>query len=289
MSRVVICHGIGYQYKHAETVLTEWYKALRVGMTDAARPVPDAGDVAAVYYGSCFRSRGVKGGGVDDELANIPAFQIGDVRDPLELELLEAFAEGTDTPLPGGKGIGQIALRRLERYEGLGKPMGRTVIWMIRQVRRYLDASDTVRACAQQRFERVVTPDTRVVIGHSLGSVVAYEALRAHPEWNVHTFISLGSPLGLRAVRHRLLPTPISEGNALPPVARWVNVAAKDDPIALVKHLAPAFGDVDDRPVVNLPWHSPGKYFLGSHSVVRYLTTEEVAEAVATALRATER
>lgn len=287
MSRVVVCHGIGYQYKHSESILTEWYDALRVGMTDAAHPVPDARDIAVVYYGSCFRSRGTKGG-VDDELGDIPPLRIGDVRDPLELELLEAFASGTEAPLPGGKGLGQMALRRLEQSEGLGKPAGRVVIWMVRQVRRYLDPDDTVRTCAQRRFERVVTPDTKVVIGHSLGSVVAYEALRAHPEWNVHTFISLGSPLGVRAIRDRLLPTPPKDGEGFPPVTRWVNVAAKDDPIALVKQLAPVFGDVDDQPVVNLPWHHPGKYVFGSHSVLRYLTTGEVADAVAGALLATD-
>ncbi|MFG3354530.1 alpha/beta fold hydrolase [Streptomyces sp. NPDC048001] len=289
MSRVVVCHGIGYQYKHRETWLTEWYDALRVGLTDAALPVPEAGDVSAVYYGSCYRARGGKGN-VDNELADIPPLRIGDLNDPLELELLEAFAEGTEVPAAGGKGLGQMALRRLERSERLGQPAGRSVLWMIRQVRRYLDANDTVRACAQQRFERVVTPETRVVIGHSLGSVVGYEALRAHPEWNVHTFVSVGSPLGIRAVYDRLLPSSPAAGDGISSVSRWVNVAAKDDPVALVKHLGPVFGEeVEDRPVVNLPWYNGRKYAFGSHSVLHYLTTAEVAEAVAGGLRAEER
>jgi pimeloyl-ACP methyl ester carboxylesterase len=33
-----------------------------------------------------------------------------------------------------------------------------------------------------------VRADTAVLIGHSLGSVVAYEALCAHPEWSVRAF-----------------------------------------------------------------------------------------------------
>jgi pimeloyl-ACP methyl ester carboxylesterase len=37
---------------------------------------------------------------------------------------------------------------------------------------------------------------TRVVVAHDLGSVVAYEALCDHPELNVETFITLGSPIG---------------------------------------------------------------------------------------------
>lgn len=43
-----------------------------------------------------------------------------------------------------------------------------------------------------------VDADTRVVVGHSLGLVVAYEALCAHPQWPVQALVTLGSPLGRR-------------------------------------------------------------------------------------------
>ncbi|MET9732806.1 hypothetical protein ABZZ79_19810 [Streptomyces sp. NPDC006458] len=287
MSHVVMCHGIGYQYKHRETSRTEWYEALRKSLTDAALPVPAPELVDAVFYGNCYRSRKGKGAVTEDEFADIPDFTADDVTLPLESELLEAFAEGLDVPTGGGKGLTQAALRKLEKSEKLGRPASGVVIWLVRQVRRYLDAEDSVRACAQQRFERVVTPDTRVVVAHSLGSVVAYEALCAHPEWNVDTFVTLGSPLGLGLVQDRLR---VPDGVTWPQVNRWVNIAADEDPIALVKKLGPAFGDrVEDRLVVNTPWYSPGKYALGGHSVMRYLSTAELAEAVGDSLSATER
>ncbi|MEU3326819.1 alpha/beta hydrolase [Streptomyces albus] len=291
MSHVVMCHGIGYQYKHRETSLTEWYGALRTSMSDAAHPVPEPERVSAVFYGNCYRSLNTKSVGTDDEFADIPPLRAGDVRDPVESALLDVFAQGTEAPAPGGKGATQAALRRLERSEALGRPSSRVVIWLVRQVRRYLDADDTVRACAQQRFARVVTPDTKVVVAHSLGSVVAYEALCAHPEWNVDTFVTLGSPLGLGLIRERLRPAPGEDGgHTWPHVGRWINVAADEDPVALVKKLGPVFGDkVEDRLVVNLPWFDPKRYVLGGHSVMRYLTTGEVADAVAEALRAQKR
>ncbi|MDA5280936.1 hypothetical protein ACWGHM_32970 [Streptomyces sp. NPDC054904] len=286
MSRVVMCHGIGYQYKHRETELTAWYEALRLGMTDTAVAVPPADQVSAVYYGNCYRSLGTKGADTDeDEFALVPPLREGDVRDPLEHVLLEAIAAGLDAPAVTGRGMAQAALRRLESSPVLGLPPARVVIWLVRQVRRYLDEQDTVRGCAQERFARVVTPETRVVVAHSLGSVVAYEALcAARPGWNVDTLITVGSPLGIRAVRERLAPAPGPDGGPpWPNVARWINVAADEDPVALVKGLGPVFGDrVEDRLVVNA---GPSRFVLGGHSLLRYLTTGEVAEGVAEALR----
>ncbi|MFF7943122.1 hypothetical protein ACFZC5_25715 [Nocardia gamkensis] len=256
-------------------------------MTDASLPVPSPDLVSSVFYGNCYRSLNTKGVPSENEFTDIPHLRIGDVRDPLEGALLEAFAEGTQPPAPDGKGMTQAALRRLEKSDALGRPPARVLIWLVRQVRRYLDADDSVRACAQQRFARVVAPETRVVVGHSLGSVVAYEALCSdHPDWNVDTFITLGSPLGLGLVQERLIPAPSPDGRkCFPLVKNWINIAATDDPIALVKKLEPAFGDcVDDRLVVNTAWHHPGRYTLGGHSVMRYLTTGEFAEAIGRAL-----
>jgi hypothetical protein len=286
MAHVVMCHGIGYQYEHRETAFTDWYDALRISLTDAALPVPPPERVSAVFYGNCYRSKG-KGADSDDEFADIPNLKSGDVDDPFERELLEAIAEGTEEPADGGKGVVQSALRRLEKSERLGRPPAKAAIWLVRQVRRYLDPEDTVRDCAQQRFARVVTPDTRVVVAHSLGSVVAYEALCAHPEWDIDTFVTLGSPLGLAEIRDRLRP---EGGKTWPHVRRWVNIAADEDPVALVKELAPLFDErVEDRPVVNLPRYKPGRYALGGHAVTRYLTTADLAEAVGAALGAGER
>ncbi len=292
MAHVVMCHGIGYQYKHRASSLDGWYEALHTGMTDAALAVPEPEQVSAVYYGNCYRTlAGTKGAADADEFDGIPPLHAGDVRDPLEWALLEAFAEGTEEPPRDGKGAGQAALRRLEGSARLGRPPARVVIWLARQVRRYLDPADTVRACAQQRFARVVTPDTRVVVAHSLGTVVAYEALCAHPEWKVDTFVTLGSPLGVGEIRERLVPRPGADGTLpWPNVGQWINVAAEEDPIALRKELAPAFGErVRDRLVTNTARLHPARYVLGGHSLLRYLTTVEVAEAVSLALADSER
>ncbi|KOU89143.1 hypothetical protein ADK90_34750 [Streptomyces sp. XY413] len=277
MAKVVMCHGIGYTYQHRDGMHSEWYKALRTGMIDTGfEPVEETG-VAAVYYGNCFRSAGSKSATGPDEFAGLPNYGPVDLRADLELELLRALAENTEAAQAGTKGAVQSLLRRLERSKLLGDVPAKAIIWMIKQVHRYL-TEEALREAVQARWDGVVTSDTRVVVAHSLGSLVAYEALCAHPEWEVDTLITLGSPLGLGAISSRLRP-PLVRGQEAqwPGVRRWINIAAVEDPVALVKELAPLFGkDIEDMPVRN------GRFAM--HSVLRYLTTAEAAKGIADGL-----
>jgi pimeloyl-ACP methyl ester carboxylesterase len=158
-----------------------------------------------------------------------------------------------------------------------------------RQVRRYLTGPG-IRAAVQDRVCAAVSADTRVLVGHSLGSVVAYEALCANPQWPVQTLVTLGSPLGIRSlIFDRLaapvpatMPAPAIMPDGRPPgawpggVTAWTNVADRGDVVALVKDLRPLFGDrlagwlVDNGP--------------HAHAVQPYLTAAETGAAIAAGL-----
>lgn len=65
-----------------------------------------------------------------------------------------------------------------------------------------------------------------IVISHSLGTVVSYEALHDWPG-EVPLFVTVGSPLAMRTVvRPRLRPTPACTP---PGVRRWLNFWDRDD------------------------------------------------------------
>ncbi len=63
---------------------------------------------------------------------------------------------------------------------------------------------EQVRAYALDKVAKLIDPDTRVLVGHSLGSVVAYEAAHrlAQP---LPLLVTLGSPLGLRTIIYERL------------------------------------------------------------------------------------
>ncbi|OEJ93912.1 serine aminopeptidase domain-containing protein [Streptomyces thermolilacinus] len=88
-----------------------------------------------------------------------------------------------------------------------------------------------------------------VVVGHSLGSVAAYEVLaeRGRP---VDLFVTLGSPLGVTEVQDLLAASP-----AVPPgTALWLNASDARDLVALDHTLRPDYaprGRVTDLLVAN--------------------------------------
>lgn len=120
-----------------------------------------------------------------------------------------------------------------------------------------------------------------VVIGHSLGSVIAYDGLINHKN-NTKTFITLGSPLGLYTVMaemkrlNHIDPLPIPKS-----LERWENFRDRVDPVALTKYLHGHYkGDItpQDHWVDNIDNDT------NPHSLPGYLKTRKVRNVVAEAL-----
>ncbi len=75
-----------------------------------------------------------------------------------------------------------------------------------------------------------------MLISHSMGTIIAYDALRELGQENsqvrIAHFITIGSPLGMPHVRHNIIE---EWGQARTPsnVDRWSNLADKRDPVAI--------------------------------------------------------
>lgn len=281
MSRVVLVHGIGQQYKGEETLLADWYPALADGMTLASDVRLPREDVSMAFYGDLFRPAGHRGLG-------IPELDASDVSDDMERDLLIqwwTYAAEIDPRVPGPDAPARLrtphlvqraldALSHSAFFAGLSE---RFLIWSARQVRVYFTDAE-VRSAVQRRMERGVTARTEVIVAHSLGSVVAYEALCAHPEWQELSFVTLGSPLGIRNLTFdRLTPRPVDGRGHWPgPVKRWINVADRGDVVPVVKRLADRFGDeIEDVSI-----HNGAR----AHDVTRYLTARETGRRIAETL-----
>jgi pimeloyl-ACP methyl ester carboxylesterase len=152
----------------------------------------------------------------------------------------------------------------------------------VKQVARFLGEPD-VKSRVLDRVHAQVDAHTCAFIGHSLGSVVAYEYLCRHPATESAVLITLGSPLGIRTVIFdKLTPPPTDAGAGVwPGATRWTNIADRDDIVALRKDLAPLFPPPEGVPaIVDLLVDNGGK----PHSAERYLTTPEAGAAVAAGL-----
>jgi hypothetical protein len=157
------------------------------------------------------------------------------------------------------------ALSRSRFFSGLAE---RLLLGSLRQVRRYLQEPE-IRKNAVQRVLDAVVADTRVVVAHSLGTVVAYEAL-ASSRLPV-AFVTLGSPLGLRGlISDRLDPPPSVD---LPGAVRsWTNIVDTGDVVAAVEDLRPLFGDHIDQVRVHNGAHA--------HDARPYLTDRLTGDAI---------
>lgn len=284
MSTAIVCvHGIGQELKGEDSILNDWIPALRDGIRRANGQPPTPDRIAMAFYGDLFRKKGTK------SLA-IPPYDERDVDNEWEKQLLEAWWAGAarvDKSVPGPMdqtklrtpNIVQRALNALSQSRFFTNIAVNAFVADLKQVYAYLH-DDDIRREAQSRIEKQVTEKTHILVAHSLGTVVAYEALCAHPKWPVRTFVSLGSPLGISNLIFDLLrPAPENGVGVWPkPVLHWSNIADRGDVVALVKELGAKFGDrVQDFLVYN------GAH---AHDVRPYLTATETGHAISRGLSA---
>ena len=228
---------------------SRWLPAIKDGLAHAGRSVKGK-EVAAAFYGDLFRPTVEAGRATDEEVRRIAA----------GAGLLDFLEER----------FGEAPLEAL--YDELGREHGRQIIV---QLGKYFQ-DDDLRTQVQERLEAVIDETTQVVVAHSMGTVVAYEALVAHPEWAVDTFVTLGSPIAGEFNRSKLRPPVTGEGTGVwPHVRRWVNVQAVGDTVIRTTDTARWFPGVEDIAVDNGP---------DAHRAEPYLNAVVTGRAIAEGL-----
>ena len=85
-----------------------------------------------------------------------------------------------------------------------------------------------------------------MLVGHSFGSVIAYDTLwemsRGESGGRVDLFVTMGSPLTMRYIRHHLHGRHLQGADRYPTcIRRWVNLAAVGEVTALIANSATIF------------------------------------------------
>ena len=314
MATIVLVHGIAQEQLAAPVLESDWLPALAGGVANSgnqqlADRIWHAGshgdiDIRMAYYGTPFLAPGGQGEGeVDLDTAALPA-EAEQLTEELAEAWLQAAAESAQSSdqrqaqkqlkiLSGRVGQAQgpratlgrpglNALAELRWFAPFGMAVASRFVWRaLTQVSRYL-TDDQIRSYAQDQVLQWIGPDTRLVIGHSLGSVVAYEALHRITDRPQHglTLMTLGSPLGLKSVVYeRSRPQPPHVPAA---VTRWENLAAEDDLVATRLDLKPYFAPAPDSTV------TPETHIVDNgakpHDAQHYLTKKTTGRIITAAV-----
>jgi hypothetical protein len=125
-----------------------------------------------------------------------------------------------------------------------------------------------------------------VIVGHSLGSIVAYDLLTRLPaSHNIRLFVTAGSPLGFPIVQKNLLGKQAGRPPAVPASvptrpAAWLNAYDVLDIVALVHPLAGTFGESVAGQLADERTHNP----TGPHAIADYLSDPDIAVPIVRAL-----
>jgi hypothetical protein len=269
-------HGIGQEQVGRRQLADRWGPAFADGLELAAGGAVEVVDLDVAFYGDVFPARvkphlSMKGDTgpesllddmAEDEAAELAAGLAGEFGvEPADVD--EPTKGYTRVPL-----VLQATARALQRRFGFAEAV--LFLGALRQVRRYL-REPVLKAEVDRRVSALVGDGCRLLVGHSLGSVVAYEHLRQRTEAGPAVFVTLGSPLGLRMVREWLPATDGLPGG----VAGWVNVYDRRDPVACVSGLERWWPGV-----VGVPVDNGGD----AHQDTRYLSKRETGAAILAAL-----
>jgi hypothetical protein len=154
---------------------------------------------------------------------------------------------------------------------------------------------DRVRELVKAPLREWLAAGERVLlIGHSMGSVIAYDSLweltHEHLPGKVDLFLTLGSPLGMRFVQARLLGQDRRGAERYPGnIRRWINIAAQGDLAALDNSLHDDFAPMPKLGLIESITDMNGGIFnyfrndqgLNVHRSYGYLVNPRVGEVIA--------
>jgi hypothetical protein len=295
---------------------------LAKGLVLASRPPVSESDVIFPFYGNIFAQRIAefesRGGtapqlelappSTRDEIARAPVEPQVEDLSKLQAELLNDMAihlnYDANTELAHAGRQEEIdandllripyltgALQFLSRKTGVA---GDIIRHHLADVAYYIGQDDmrevVLNVIRDKIRENTAAGDDLIIIGHSLGSVVAYDLLAATDDdtlskLNVKLLVTAGCPLGLEVVKSRVLGKVPGQPPRVPSIlpaepGAWVNAYDVLDVVALIHPLKPEFEPAKDGQLVDQQTHNPS----GPHAIVDYLADPDVAAPISRAM-----
>jgi len=188
----------------------------------------------------------------------------------------------------------------VDTFPFLIKLLPRQVRTTAEEIRRYFQnggniACDIRELLKQELRPRLANNDKVLLIGHSLGSVIAYDTLwelshLEHLPGKVDLFLTLGSPLGMNYVQRRLMGNNYTGKKKYPASIRhWVNISSIGDVTALDRVFSDDFDPMLKMGIIeSIEDHCEGIYNffrneegLNCHRSYGYLVNPAVGKVIA--------
>lgn len=281
--RLVFVHGMRQEGLVVADLLGVWRDSLYGKWEQLGLELPNV-EPEMPYYGDVLDhlTRELHGGG------HVVGRGEADVApSPTEEAMIREFAEAngvTDAEVRAELG-GEVVARGPANWEwvqAIGRvleqhvPLFRTIgVSLVAQVDAYLNRPHVTQA-VDEIVKPFLSPGPVVVVSHSLGTIVSYCLLRKANIGEVPLFVTLGSPLGINAVKDRIRPPKL----ALPgQVEHWLNGADERDFVAL-------WAKLDNRTFCAGIENIDGIHNRhdDAHMIIDYLADERVAQAIHRAL-----
>ena len=303
MRELVFVHGRAQQQKDAVALKREWVAAWDAGLAKSGlrRAIPED-RIRFPYYGDTLHDlvRGV----APDRVAEIVVRGAGAAPNPEERRAIvvhldearrrlgvsdaevqaeaEAALRARGEPVvvergPQNWGWVQALLSVIDRRVPGGSAA--SIALVTRDVFKYL-TNPGLRDIIESGVRQAMTPGVEsVVVGHSLGSVVAYNLLQrdgATLGWRVPLFVTVGSPLAVTDIRVRVGPPrhPACAG-------AWFNAMDPDDVVSLYpldeRHFPGVRPPIENKTDVDN--RTPNQ-----HGIAGYLSDADVARRIHDAL-----
>lgn len=239
---LIFVHGRG-QGEFEENELKDiWIETLKKGLAKSGLqlPIPEQ-NIKFPYYGKLLDQLVVNYDTAVEEIVLKGAAGEGSQEARFIHDLLEEVADNAEISTtqivqespqqvtersPLNWGWVQAILRAIDNHT----PWGETSIKQFTyDVFLYLTIK-SIKDEINKEVKKVLNDEPCVVVGHSLGTIVSYNLLRDNDSLKVCKFITVGSPLGLNAVR-RYLKTPIMMPRCVK--KGWFNAFDDRDVVAL--------------------------------------------------------
>jgi hypothetical protein len=282
--RLVFVHGRGQAGLDPDDLKATWIDTLKEGAAALGRSLPGGIDVAFPFYGNKLEEFTrqsqlplpseihAKGDAQQDEFLAFQAAVAEQVREGAGVTDQQIDAEYGTNPKPKGPlnwEWVQAILRAIDKHATSASQ------WSLEEFTRDVflySTSTTVRSTIDGIVSAALTDAPTIVVGHSLGSVVAYNVLRTNTSsLKVPLYVTVGCPLGIKAIRDQFRPLKFPL-----PVNAWYNAFDKRDVVALYPLDADNFAVTP--PIEN--FDGVENQTDNRHGIIGYLNDASVAERI---------